>query len=178
LGIYHGIHGTSEKDKYFSELVTEYKGYLMAVILPIIRDPDYSQDVLQETFWQAYRSFNSFRGGNIKIWLARIATNKALDWHRKHKQLKNEIAASSLTDFKQALCSSAEEEYLRSKAESRLLRKLENLPPVYRDTLKAYLFEGKSYNNIANDAGIKVKTVESRLYRARQILKNNLKEEV
>ena len=48
---------------FFSGVITQYKGYLMAVILPIVRDPDQAQDVLQETFWQVYQSLPGYRGG-------------------------------------------------------------------------------------------------------------------
>lgn len=163
-------------DEAFSLLVTRYKGYLMAVILPIVRDPDQAQDVLQETFWQAYRSLPGFRGGDLKIWLARIAAHKAVDWCRRAERRRAEMTVASPEEHGKAGSRSAEDECLAAMTKSRLAVLFDNLPPPYRLTMAGYLFEGKSYRQLAYEAGITVKTVESRLYRARQIIKKQLKE--
>lgn len=159
----------------FTGIVEQFKGYLLAVILPIVRDPDQAQDVLQETFWQVYRSLPGYRGGNFKIWLARIATHKAIDWRRR-QQRHGEIAPVSPAEYNTVATGSAENEALSSMAHCRLADILRSLPPPYRATVTGYLLEGKSYRQLADEAGITVRTVESRLYRARQILKEKLKE--
>ena len=160
----------------FSALVTRYKGYLMAVILPVVRDPDQAQDVLQETFWQIFRSLPGLRGGDLKVWMARIASHKAVDWRRRQARRSAEMIAAAPEEYGQAFSSSAEDEYFGSIAKSRLAALMDDLPPPYRLTLAGYLFDGKSYRELAGEAGVTVKTVESRLYRARQILKEQLKE--
>ncbi|NLY37829.1 MAG: RNA polymerase sigma factor [Firmicutes bacterium] len=160
----------------FSSLIAQYKGYLMAVILPIVRDPDQAQDVLQETFWQVYQSLPGYRGGNLKTWLARIATHKAVDWCRRRERRRAEFSVASPVEWGGAVAGSAEDEFFREASRSRLAALVNSLPPPYRQTLISYLFEGKSYRELAREAGVTVKTVESRLYRARQILKEQLKE--
>lgn len=163
-------------EKAFGQIVDRYKGYLMATILPIVRDPDEAQDVLQEIFWQAYRSLPHFRGGNLKFWLARIAVNKAIDWRRKQKKHSRELLHRSPGDLCSRHSLSAEEEYLNGGAGDRLARSLQSLPPPYRATVAGYLLEGKNYRQLADEAGISIRTVESRLYRARKILRNEYKE--
>ncbi|MEW5783760.1 MAG: sigma-70 family RNA polymerase sigma factor [Bacillota bacterium] len=165
-------------DEAFSLLVKHYKGYLMAVILPIVRDPDQAQDVLQETFWQVYRSLPAFRGGELKVWLARIAAHKAVDWCRRAERRRAETAFASPEEHGKAGTRSAEDECLDAMTRNRLTALFNNLPPPYRLTMAGYLFEGKSYRELAFEAGITVKTVESRLYRARQILKKQLEEDL
>ncbi len=163
-------------EEAFTLLVDKYKGYLMAVILPIVGDPDQAQDVLQETFWQVYRSLPRYQGGNIKIWLARIATHKAIDWQRKREREKRTVAAISSATRNEVPSLSAEEEYLDHMTGEKLSALVSGLPPPYKLTLSGYLVEGKNYRELADEAGVTVKTVESRLYRARQILKEQLKE--
>jgi RNA polymerase sigma factor (sigma-70 family) len=160
----------------FSQIVDQYKGYLMAVILPVVRDPEQAQDVLQETFCQAYRSLPAFQGGNLKIWLSRIAVHKAVDWQRRQERRRREIPAAEPGAQKPAAVRSAEEEYFQREDKTRLAAALNNLSPPYRLTLTGYFLEGKSYRQLADEAGVTVKTVESRLYRARRILKEQLKE--
>ncbi len=160
----------------FGKLVDHYKGYLMAVILPVVRDPDDAQDVLQETFWQLYRSLSSYRGGNLKFWLARIATRKAIDWCRERERHSRELLHSSPGDLQNRSAASAEEEFFNHRAKSRLATLLQDLPLLYRRTMAGYLLEGKNYRQLADEAGVSVKTVESRLYRARRILRNEYKE--
>ena len=160
----------------FMQLVDHYKGYLMATILPIVRDPGDAQDVLQETFWQVYRSLSGFRGGNLKFWLARIATRKGIDCVRKREARSREFLHESPGELCTGAALSAEEEYFNPPAKGRLIALLQALPPHYRTTMTGYLLEGKNYRQLADEAGISVKTVESRLYRARRILKHQYEE--
>ena len=164
-------------EQAFSRLVDRYKGYLMAVILPIVRDPVRAEDVLQETFWQVFRALPGYRGGSLKIWLARIAARKALDCKRREKRLR-EVPVASLGEYGGRAARSAEDEYFGYADGARLAGLFNSLPPPYRATLAGYLVEGKSYRQLADESGITVKTVESRLYRARQMLKEQLKEGV
>ena len=163
-------------EEAFRHLIDHYKGYLMAVILPVVRDSTGAQDVLQETFWQVYRSLPGYRGGNLKYWLARIATHKAIDCCRARERRREELLPEYPEDFANISALSAEKEYFSKAERARLVDLLDSLPPPYRTTLAGYLLEGKSYRQLADEAGITVKTVESRLYRARKILKNSYEE--
>ena len=163
-------------EEAFGQLIDHYKGYLMAVIMPVVRDPAGAQDVLQETFWQVYRSLPGYRGGNLKFWLARIALRKAIDCCRERERLKEELLPDWPEGPYSAAALSAESEYLIKTEKNRLAALLDSLPSPYRTTLAGYLLEGKSYRRLAEEAGISIKTVESRLYRARKILKYKLRE--
>ncbi len=163
-------------EEAFRQLVERYQGYLMATILPIVRTPVEAQDVLQETFCQVHRSLSGYRGGNLKFWLARIATRKAIDWCRKRERLGKEVLHCSPGELHAGSTLSAEEEYLGATERGRLISSLQSLPSPYRATMAGYLLEGKSYRQLADEAGVSVKAVESRLYRARRILKNRYEE--
>ena len=51
-------------------------------------------------------------------------------------------------------------------------RYLDRLPPLYRQVLRRHYLDGFSYREIAGEAGVPVKTIESRLYRARKLLRS------
>lgn len=163
-------------EKAFSQIVDQYKGYLLAIILPVIRDREQAQDVLQETFCQVYRSLPHFQGGNLKIWLSRIAVHKAVDWQRRQQRLRKELSAAAPGELKPAAARSAEDEYFNREENYRLAAVLNDLPPPYRLTLTGYFLEGKSYRQLADETGVTVKTVESRLYRARRMIREQMKE--
>ncbi len=163
-------------EEAFTELVDQYKAYLMAAILPVVQDPAGAQDVLQETFWQVYRSLGDYRGGNLKFWLARIATRKAIDWRRQRERRQEEPLHDAPGEPCPGCTLSAEDEYLGRAETDRLSSLLRTLPPPYRTTMTGYLLEGKSYRQLADETGVSVKTVESRLYRARKILRCEFKE--
>lgn len=162
----------------FARIVERFSPFLLAVILPFVGSPETAEDILQETFIQVYRSLPYYRGGSFKHWLARIATNKAIDWKRKCKRSLVTIAESSgqagVAELSPGL--SAEDEVIYRESLSRLLSLCRELPEHYRQTFTGFYLEGKDYRELAAEAGVTVKTVESRLYRARKILREKLKE--
>ena len=161
----------------FREIVDRYKAYVFAIILNLLPASSDPEDIAQEVFIQVYRSLPEYRPHNFKAWLGKITLNKTLDWKRsqsKYSQQEN-------LDF----------DYLADENESRapdlVLMKNENktrlqdicrqLSPVYGKVIQDYYFESKSYAEIAQNDGISIRTVESRLYRARAMIKKQWKEE-
>lgn len=161
----------------FAHLVDRYKYFLLAVILPIVRDHAAAEDVLQETFLQIYRSLPAYAGGSLKAWMARIATNKAIDWNRRASRQRWEEPVADWQDLDGARpLPSAEDEVLRRAGLAHLVEACAGLPPPYRQVFLRYYGAGKSYQELAAEAGVSVKTIESRLYRARRMLRKRLEE--
>lgn len=186
----------------FGEIVEAYKGYLFAAILPVTRDPAAAEDVLQETFLKIYLSLPEFKGGNLRAWMARIAVNKAIDWCRRTARMRAMESPAGVPDGagrsrRQGLtgvvydgdhchagipgavptadCPSAEDEFMRQLGMEWIAGAIAALPPVYRRTFLLYYAGGYDYESIAEREGVSVKTVESRLYRARAMLKEALR---
>ncbi|OIQ58582.1 ECF RNA polymerase sigma factor SigE [Moorella thermoacetica] len=146
--------------------------------MPIVCNPVTAEDILQETFIQVYRSLPRFRGGSFKHWLARIATNKAIDWKRKFRQ-----SLETMVEYPEQVGgpglnpgSSVEDEVIYKETIANLLSLCQELPEDYRHTFTGFYLEGKDYRALATEGGVTVKTVESRLYRARKMLREKLKE--
>ncbi|HHY34458.1 MAG TPA: RNA polymerase sigma factor [Firmicutes bacterium] len=186
----------------FGEIVETYKGYLFAVILPVTRDPVAAEDVLQETFLKIYLSLPEFKGGNLRAWMARIAVNKAIDWRRRTARMRAMESPTGVPEGagwsrRQGLtgvvhdgdrchpspsgaapagdCPSAEDEFMRQLGMEWIAGAVAALPPVYRRTFLLCYAGGYDYESIAKREGVSVKTVESRLYRARKMLKEALR---
>ncbi|KYH32479.1 hypothetical protein MHOCP_09670 [Moorella humiferrea] len=77
--------------------------------------------------------------------------------------------------FKVAPLTSVENEVIYRETVANLQSLCRELPESYRHAFTGYYFDGKSYRELAAEAGVTVKTVESRLYRARRILREKLK---
>src|SRR5579863_10055892 len=76
----------------FAELCRRYRGMLMHRIYRIVRHPEDTEDVLQETFLKAYQHLQSFRGAcSFSTWLITIGTNMSLMLLRRRKTLRKNI---------------------------------------------------------------------------------------
>lgn len=160
----------------FPEIVDRYKGYVFAIILNLIPAGSDAEDIAQEVFLQVYRSLPEYRSHNFKAWLGKITVNKTLDWkrsQRKHAQQEN-LDWEGLVDENE---NSAPDIVLLHKENRQHLEQIcRQLPLIYSQVIYHYYFESKSYAEIAQKDGISIKTVESRLYRARTLIKRQWKE--
>ncbi|AHA10232.1 sigma-70 family RNA polymerase sigma factor [Bacillus toyonensis] len=109
--------------------------------------------------------------------MARIATNHAIDYKRKKAREHEELSLCKETE--ENIKSSHNIEALLLTKEQKLLiaQKLRELPENYRDVVLSHYLEEKSYQEIALQENIEVKTVEMKLYRARKWIKKHWKEE-
>lgn len=156
----------------FQPLVETYSPLVFTAVAKIVGDRTVAEDIAQEAFLQAYRSLASFRGeATFSTWLTRIAVNKAIDYCRRQRsQPKLEPIPAT-----QASCEPGPELELMAKENAWQLREqIQGLPAIYRRAIMQYYFLDLSYREIAESEGISIKTVESRLYRARTILRENI----
>lgn len=153
----------------FRQLVETYQGYVFAVILTLVREQDQAENIAQEVFLQCYRSLAQYQGGSFRAWLGKIATNKAIDFRRAQGRLAQETAVD---DFDQIVSRTAdrstpETQLLAKEDQKKVKRVCSGLPDIYRRVIEEFYLEEKSYGQIAGEEGVSLKTVESRLYRAR-----------
>ncbi|MGG3527674.1 RNA polymerase sigma factor [Bacillus pseudomycoides] len=161
----------------FRILVQTYRHYIFQVIFAILRHEEDAQDITQEVFVKIHASLPSYQFRGLKTWMARIATNHAIDYKRKKEREKVELSLSNETQ--ENIKSSHNIEALLLTKEQKLLiaQKLRELPENYRDVVLAHYLEDKSYQEIATQQNAEVKTVEMKLYRARKWIKKHWKEE-
>lgn len=164
----------SGKRELYRGLMEKYQGRVTAAISRIVGPRPEVEDLVQETFWQAYRSLGRFRGeASFSTWLLRIAANKAIDFRRRrrdeHYYLLDDDAPLALIPSREG----EPESLLLAKEQAECLyRYLDRLPPLYRQALRRHYLDGFTYREVAGEAGVPVKTIESRLYRARKLLRS------
>ncbi len=133
-----------------------------------------AQDLTQETFLSAYQKLEEFDGRYERAWICRIATNKCLDF-LKSSERRTETAEEevflSIPDRK----SDPEQSFLQKESGLELLKLCEKLPPPYGEIAAEHFCQEKTARQIAEEKGRSVKTVQTQLYRARALLKKQLK---
>ncbi len=156
----------------FSLLVEKYKGYVFAIVLSFVRDEETAKDIAQEVFLQVYRSLASYQHQNFKGWIGRITANKALDYKRKTPLPICELeTADSILGRDDGSGGELEKLLLQREKEARVNKVLQRLPLIYKMVLDKFYFQDKNYQEIAQEEGISPRTVESRLYRARKVFR-------
>ena len=150
----------------------------------LVRHPQDAEDMVQEAYLKAYRSFGGYRGGDPAAWLLAIVRNTCLTW------LKRQSGQHKIIDFNEALIHRSDladvlsrearspiepDAALLAEADRAMVQDaLHRLPEHYRVVLVLREFEELSYRQIADVVGAPVGTVMSRLSRARLKLKELL----
>ena len=140
----------------------------------LLRNEEDAQDVVQEAYLRAFKSFSGFHGSNGRAWLLTIVRNTS------YTLLKKNHAVDLTTTFDEEIHTSGQESVspatlLERSEDADLVREaMDKLPVDFREILVLRHLEGLSYNEIADIAQIPPGTVMSRLARARGKLKECL----
>lgn len=150
-------------------------------------EPDVAQDLVQETFLRAYRSWDQYtRGTAAKSWLFTICRNVFLRGRERGKRhdeiVRGEASrAAAGVDPVNPLWASLEGvdpegEFFDSIVDERILQAIGDLPEEFRSVVVLSDVEGLAYAEIAELLEIPVGTVKSRLFRGRRQLQRVLYE--
>ena len=168
-----------DKDS-FEEIVDLYKNYVFAIILNFIKDYNEVENVAQEVFLQIYISLPEYKNDNFKAWVSKVASNKSIDWIRKKKsKFREETMEKSdyLIDVVNIEKEKTPEDILLQKEKTKEISEMcKSVSPIYEDVIIKFYLEGKSYEEIAEEENVAVKTIASRLYRGRNMLKEKWRE--
>jgi RNA polymerase sigma-70 factor (ECF subfamily) len=149
----------------------------------LARNTEDAEDLVQETYLRAYRSFDKFTPGtNLKAWLFRILKNAFINEYRKRRAAPREEDFAGIEEAfesrvdtdRVASIPNPEEEALARSLDQGVQGALDALPPDYRMAIVLADLEGFSYKEIAEILEIPIGTVMSRLYRGRKLLEQQL----
>ena len=152
-------------------LYDQYSGFAMATALRYVPDRDDASDILQDAFIKIFQSIGSYeyRGeGMLKSWIARIISNEALGFLRKH----NGITFTDNIPDK----STDDDPDISLVADATLSGLIASLPEGYRVVINMYVFGNMSHKEIAAQLGITPSTSASQFFHAKQLLARMIKE--
>lgn len=161
----------------FEQLVDRYREPLYAYFLRMVGDRGWAEDLCQETFLRVYRNRGNYEERDeFKAWVFRIARNLAFDFKRreKHRSRRTRTIARTpdapenpLAELPCADPPPADQIGAR-ELEERVQMALSELPLKFRNVFVLCVLEGLSYEEAAAIENCPVKTISSRLARARQ----------
>lgn len=143
------------------------------------RNSEDAQDLVQETYFKAYRYYDKFQEGtNFKAWLFKILKNSFINNYRKNQNrpLQTDFAEiedafeSRVSDEVTSKIKSPEEQFLEDVLDEDVQRAMDALPDDYRMAIVLADLEGFSYKEISEILEVPLGTVMSRLYRGRKLL--------
>jgi len=151
-------------------LVERYQTGLIIHCENILKNRHDGEDVAQEAFIKAYKNLNNFSKDKAQFstWLYRIATNLCIDLLRKNKRqvhikdIEERLEVVQLNHIQEE-----EIQHIR-----KVIQELE--PPKYAEIIKAYFWEGKSYQEIAKKYETSTNTIGTWMSRAKVQLKGKL----
>ena len=166
------------------DLVNEHQRMVYQLGLHLLGDPEEARDLSQEVFLRVFRTIGRFRGHSaLRTWIYRIVINQARNrqrwWKRRHRSEQVSLD-EHLEQFGDASSPverrTPDRVFGQKELASQIWRALENLPFEQRTAIILREIDGMSYDEIAFSLGVAVGTVKSRLTRAREALRAQLKE--
>jgi RNA polymerase sigma-70 factor (ECF subfamily) len=159
----------------FRVLIERYHDPLLSFLFRLLGNRQAAEDVFQDTFLQVHQSLESFdRTRSFKPWLFTIGANKGRDALRKHQRraavslsLKpRDTEGEELVDLLQIEVPGPDARMESEETSAMVQRAVDAIPPRLREILLLAYFQRFSYTQIADQLGIPVGTVKSRLHSA------------
>lgn len=166
----------------FNALILRYQNLLFGIALRMLNDEDIASDAVQEALISAFSKINSFRGGSLRSWLARVTVNACYDEMRRKRRQREvpmeqfNMEGEEVEDLSWMIdpAPRPEEQHESFELEGAIQNSLSTLTPAYRQVLVLVDIEGLSYEEASVAASVPVGTVKSRLARARMQMRSAL----
>ena len=161
-------------DLALNGLMERWKDKVAAFLLRMTGSSATAADLTQETFVKLYQSRSRYRpAAPFPTYLFRIASNLARNharWRQRHPTVSMDNEDEHVPESMETQAS-PDEQLQRSEQLQRVEAALAALPSDLREAMLLFTYEDMSYADIAAAVGCSSKAVETRIYRARQILR-------
>jgi RNA polymerase sigma-70 factor (ECF subfamily) len=167
-----------------AQLVSEHQRMVYQLSLNLLNDHNEALDLSQEVFLRVFRTIHTFRGhSSLRTWIYRIVVNQARNrqrwWRRRHRaqQVSLDQHIQDHGDVPEPAQGASPDRMLGKKLLAERIRTaLDRLPFDQKTALVLRELDGLSYEEIGYSLGIAIGTVKSRLARARESLRGQLRD--
>ncbi len=166
-----------------AELVSEHQRMVYQLSLNLLNDHNEALDLSQEVFLRVFRTIQTFRGhSSLRTWIYRIVVNQARNrqrwWRRRHRsqQVSLDQHIQDHGELAERIDSGPDRLVGQKQLAERIRVALEGLPFDQKTAIVLREIDGLSYEEIGFSLGIAVGTVKSRLARAREGLRAQLRD--
>ncbi len=153
----------------FGSLIERYQRPVFNTVLHMVGDPEDAREVCQQAFMKAFEHLSSYdRDRKFFSWIYRVAVNESINY------LKSRKPHESLSGQLEHPRANPAEQFEELEQFTHLHEAIMNLEPHYRAVIILRHFVHFSYQEIADILKVPEKTVKSRLFTARQLLREAL----
>ncbi len=172
-------------DYAFEEIVSAYENTVYNMAMYIAKNNEDALDISQEVFLKLWQSLKNFRGeSSLRTYIMKLVKNTSIDFVRKRKNRQTLSLTVTDNDGEEKEIeikdtspeSDPVEHYMKNQRIETVRAAISRLDDDHREILIMRDMNGMEYKEISEALGISEGTVKSRLHRARNFLKNFLKE--
>ena len=157
-------------------LMNQYKNLVFSVCLKLTGDYFVAEDITQETFLSAYEHWQDFDGAAEKAWICRIASNKCIDYKRAAERKSMPTAEEEMPELVDT-----ENDPLHMFVGNEVMENLKNscrqLSSPYDEVAYMHFVDGMTAKEIAERTDRNLKTIQTQIYRAKEMLKKIIRRE-
>ena len=169
------------REDIFTSETLPHKSALYNYALKISGNADDARDLVQETYYKAFRHFDKFQSGtNSKAWMFMILKNTFINDYRKSKREPYKLDYEQIQNFYEnvksdrAQTNNLDKDFYNDLLDDELTKAIDQLPTKMREVFLLCDLDGNSYEETAELVGCPIGTVRSRLHRARHMLQETL----
>jgi len=164
-------------DRYaFDEFVRRQHRWVHGVVYGVLGDRDRSEDVVQQAWlgiWTQAKKLRDTR--RWRPWVYRLARNAAIDAGRDMSRRRQRFGPMPFEVVQPQDWPVGPEDAMRNEQHQQVIAAIKALPALYREPFVLRHMNGWSYRDIADVMAMPVDSIETRLVRARRLLRESLK---
>ncbi len=162
-------------DAAYRILMERYQDYVYTLIYRMVEHRETAEDLTQEVFLKLFRGVERFRGDSqLKTWIYRLTVNLVTDYRRSQKRKPYEAIMDKVKGWFGDRKEEPEAKTLLKEEQQTIQKLLADLPDKYKLVMYLYHYKQLSYQEIAGVTGLPIKTIETRLYRGKSMLKEKM----
>lgn len=172
-----------KKNTLFEKELLPHIGALKTFAFHLTYDENDADDLVQETYMKAYRFIDKYiEGTNAKAWLFKILKNAYINEYRKKSKQPTKVDFEDIVSYHDSDDKGSSsyldlrEEIFENMMGDEVTNAINTLPIDFRTVILLCDVEGFTYEEISKIINVPIGTVRSRLFRARNMLKEKLKE--
>jgi len=164
------------EQRAYEQLVRRWSPRVMAVCHARVGRADAADDLAQEALLRALRSLRTLADpSKFGPWISGIAVRACLDWLKSGQRGEVSLSAISAAEERVSLGHrTVSEEAERRESIRELMEEVQRLPLAYREVLMLYYYDDCTYQELADMLGVSAATINARLTKARQMLREKL----
>jgi len=153
----------------FARLVQKYEEPFLRKAISIVREREAAEDIVQETFTKIYlnaKKFKTVEGASFSSWGYRILINTALTHYARRKRRGERVVVLD-EEIWNLIPDKSLRQFERKETEDLVVSVLSRMSPLFAKALSGFFLEGKSQEELAQEEGVSVGAIKTRVHRAK-----------